>query len=124
MKTQKNDYRSRLEETSEYIQWIVKDFEEEYGLNDECIKNAILEVKLKNYDVFVGFYKKCQIFYSRFSKSLCIYAYFYNIKKDKTKGKTTKCISICDISDIKIKHATLYDLRPVIETDKRINTSK
>lgn len=81
MKTRKNDYNSRLKETSEYIQWIIKDFEEEYGLNEAGAHDILLEVKLKSHETFKGFYNKCIIYYDKLEEELNIYVDFLNLIK-------------------------------------------
>ena len=96
----KDDYASRLSDTTNAIHRIVQDFEIKYDLQVPRINFIACEVTIKDGKKFTGFYLRSIPKYYTFSKSIGICVEFFKVKKDGKRSKLKKYVGIKDIQYI------------------------
>lgn len=83
----KHDFNIRLNGINKEVQSVIKDFENEYGLNSNNPEVTNYQVHLTSGKIFRGFYIGTKIYASHWDNSVDILVSFWRTKKDGKRSK-------------------------------------
>lgn len=96
----KHDFNIRLNNINKEVQSVIKDFEDEYGLNRNDPKVTNYQVHLTSGKVFRGFYMKTQIYASHWNNEVDVLVSFWRTKKDGKQSKVSSGFFLKEIISI------------------------